>query len=334
MIPARDRGKQTLVDPGRHLHGPVRADARLDRDQRRAAGYRPQPRRLDRRSAVGRERIPAGAGVVRRQRRPTRRHRRTPAGVRARHGSVCGRLGGGRAVGLGGGADRRAHPAGDRRRRPPRTVARDRLDRLPGGRARSRARYLDRGVGARAGHRTAGRRRAGRRGQLALAVLAQPALLPARRGACARVDRRATRRDRRVPDRHPRRRDRGAGAGSDRDRARRGQGVGLDLGRHARLVRDGRSAAGRVLVHRAPRPLADRRVRPVPQRPLLRGQRGRLLPGRLLLGPHVPAAAVPADRPRPQRAGSRRADPAGHGADDRDLAAGRAASSGVSASAR
>ena len=114
----------------------------------------------------------------------------------------------------------------------------------------------------------------------------------------------------------------------------RGQGVGLDLGRHPRRLRGWRRPTGGVLVHRAPRPVADRGVRPVPQRAVLRRQRGRVLPGRLLLGADVLAAAVPADRSRPRRAGGGRADPAGDGADDRDLPAGRTAHARCSASAR
>ena len=194
-----------------------------------------------------------------------------------------------------------------------------------GRRARPRARHLGRRVGARFGPGTPRRRRPRRGGQLALAVLAEPALLPARRGARARLDRGAARRDGGAPDRRRRRGHGGSWAGRDRDRPRGGQGVGLDLGGHPRRLRGGRRPAGGVLVHRAPRPVADRGVRPVPQRAVLRSQRRRVLLGRLLLGADVPAAAIPADRPRPRRARGGRADPAGDRADDRDLPAGRTA---------
>ncbi len=179
---------------------------------------------------------------------------------------ACGSVVAG-GVGLGGGAGRGTRPAGPRRRGAAGAVAGDRLDRLPGRRARPGAGHLGRGVGARLGGGTARRRRGRGGGQLALAVLAQPALLPARRRARAGLDHRAARRDRARSDRHSRRDHGGLRTGRDRDRARRGQGVGMDLAAHAWPLRDRRWAPGGVLVHRAPRPVADRRVRPVSQRP-------------------------------------------------------------------
>ena len=66
--------------------------------------------------------------------------------------------------------------------------------------------------------------------------------------------------------------------------------------------------------------LADRRLQPLPQRPLPRRLGGRLRPGRRLLGGDLLPAAVPAGGPRPRarRGGSARA--ADHGTDGLHLA--------------
>ena len=85
----------------------------------------------------------------------------------------------------------------------------------------------------------------------------------------------------------------------------------------ARRPRLASAPSGRV-EHRVAR--ADRRLRPLPQRPLLRRQRRRLRPGRRLLGGDVLPAPVPAGRARPLADPQRPDDPAGDGADGLHLA--------------
>ena len=89
----------------------------------------------------------------------------------------------------------------------------------------------------------------------------------------------------------------------------------------------------RLLADRAAGPRPDRRIRPLPQRALLRRQRRRLRHRRLLLGGDVLPAPVPAGRARPLGVAARPADPADHRADGLHLALLRAPDRAASAPA-
>ena len=81
----------------------------------------------------------------------------------------------------------------------------------------------------------------------------------------------------------------------------------------------------RLLAHRASLAGADRRLRPLPQRPLLRRKRRRLRARRRLLERDVLPVPVPAGRARPLGGPQRAPDPADHGPDGLHLAAPRVA---------
>ena len=219
-----------------------------------------------------------------------------------------------------GDADRRPGAAGRRRGADAVALAGARLQRLPGRRS-SRGRS---GSGRRS------RRWRWRSGRWPAALLIEidwrvifwmnlpvAALGIAITGAAPRRSR---------PTPAPGTQDRLAGPGRAQRRAHRGRpgaGPGAGLGRRA----DARPGPGRRrrrcfafwrIEHRVAR--ADRRLRPLPQRPLLRRQRRRLRPGRRLLGGDVLPAAVPAGRARPLGRRQRPADPADHRADGLHLA--------------
>ena len=272
---------------------------------------------------MDRQRLPARARGARRHGGPPRRHPRAPPGVPRRHAAVHGRVGARRPRAEPGGAHRGARDPGHGRVEHARPLAGDRQPRLPARGASAGARHLDGRVRDGAGGRPAGGRRADRRARLALDLLAVPPVRGARADAHAHRRAGVARRDRRAPDRpcgpgHADRRPRRGRHGADR-----GQGLGLGRVADDRPVRRRAALARRVLVRRAPRTLAAGRVLAVPQRPVLRRQRRRLLPGRLLLGRRLLPAAVPAGRARLLAARQRHPDPAGHRPDDPHLAAGR-----------
>ena len=97
--------------------------------------------------------------------------------------------------------------------------------------------------------------------------------------------------------------------------------MGARVGAHPRRAGAGRGADGGLLGGRAPGRPADRRVRAVSQRPLLRRQRRRVRAGRRLVEPDLLSAPVPRGPSRALGDRHRPADPPGDGADDRHLAA-------------
>ena len=217
-------------------------------------------------------------------------------------------------------ADRRPRPAGDRRGADAAALAGDRLQRVPDGGAAAGAGHLGRDLGGRPGDRPARRRRPGR-GRLAGDLLDQPA----GRG----------RRDRRSPpSAAPESTDPGSGRRIDFPGL-----LALSVGLTAAVLAlvqarawsagDGRRARRRSglaslyafwrIEHRVSG--ADRRLRALPQRPLLRRQRRRLRPGRRLLERDVLPVPVPAGRARALGGAQRADDPADHDPDGLHLAA-------------
>ena len=110
--------------------------------------------------------------------------------------------------------------------------------------------------------------------------------------------------------------------GSAGGRVRPGPGgqLGLGIRQDARPAGGWAAPARRLLGDRAPGPLADRRLQPLPQRPLPRGLGGRLRAGRRLLGGDLLPAPVPAGGPRPRARRGRSARAADHGTDGLHLA--------------
>ena len=286
-----------MVDPGRHLRRALPADARLDRRRPRPAEHPPRRRRLLGRAAVGDERLPAGDHRLRRHRRAARRHVRPQAALPRRHGGLRARVGCLGRRRRRADADLRPGAAGDRRRADAAALAGDRLQRLSGGRAGPGARHLGGDLGAGAGDRPARRRRPGR-SRLAPDLLDQPA----GRGGGDRD------RDlRRARSRPTRRRAARSTSPASAPSASGSPPRSWPWSRHRAwsIGRDHRPGRARGWRRSSPSggsstgPGADRRLRAVSQRPLLRRQRRRLRPGRRLLGGDVLPAPVPAGRARP-----------------------------------
>ena len=284
-----------MVDAGRVLRGAVRPHARLDRGGAGAAVDRARPPRLAGDAAVDPQRLPAGDRRARRQRRAARRHVRAARRLRrsASRSSAPGR----------------SSPA------------------PPGARTTVIAGRIIQGVGAAAtlplslalvADAFPPRRRAAAVGiwtaisSLALAIgpLIGGVLVdadwrlifwinvPFARSACSWSSSpsvRPRRRDGEPPPRH-----RAASSFSPRRWWRsslplvESQPWGLELGaRRSGCWWRASSPCSCLLRGRAPGGAADRRVRPVPQRALLRRLGGGVRARRLLLGADAPPAPVP-----------------------------------------
>ncbi len=227
---------------GRRLHGVPRRD---DRQRRVPVDGGRLPRGLAERALVGPQRVQhrlrRGAGA----RRPDRGPAGPAADLLRRPVAVPRRLGPLRPRARLRVPDRGARRAGARRRGADPDLARAGPARVPARAARRGHERLGGGRRGGGGHRTVARRRAHRRGRLALGLLRQPDRRPGRAARAAAPGRPRGPGERRAPRRarrHPAgRRRRGGGAGHHQ-----GARLGLDRRAGADLLARRRLRAGRA----------------------------------------------------------------------------------------